>query len=793
MMNKRQKLEAIFYANSTPEEKLLYEKKKLEKKIAVLQEMPPEYMQGPQGPKGEPGKNVPEITGDEIIKKVNDLESIPDKQISFEHIKNFPWHQVKQIGGGNDNVSWGGYGAYDLNIKAITLGQITADQNNYITGLGSWFRISSDAARNITGFEGGIDGRGFVLTNVGSFTITLSNESVLSSAAYRIITGTGADIALLAGDNVWFLYDVTSERWRVIERGSGSIASGTINEIAYFDTATTISSLAVATYPSLTELSYVKGVTSAIQTQLDAKEVPLTFSTGLTRTVNTITANLSTGVAGGQAVIGGTVASNNLTLQSTSHATKGSILFGTSVYNEVNNRLGIGITAPRADTEIRGTIAAITPLATAIDTTTEGTLILADDTGGTVGAVIGTVLNGASYDTYIQARNMGAGSTPYNLLLNPIGGNVGIGTDTPTAKLHLRAGTTAASTAPLKFNTGSLLTVAEAGAVEFLTDTFYGTITTGAARRQFAFREDNLSVFAATTSLQLLGVISDETGTGLLTFATAPTFTTNITAPLVIGGTATTSTLILRSTSGVGADGADMIFQVGNNGTTEAMRIFNNGNVGIGTVSPTFLLDIQASQSKVQLKSTSAITEAFINITNNSEVYGLYFGKNNSTGNSLLTGGLPYGGVINMVNANPFQIATTNVPRITVLSGGNVGIGTDTPTAILHLKAGTATASTAPLKFTTGTNLTTAEAGAIEFTTDDLFFTITTGAARKAFVLDDGARLTSGKIPIATTNGRLIDGQTPLAGTKVYYVSDTSGGAVTRKLTFTSGVLTAEV
>lgn len=33
---------------------------------------------------------------------------------------------------------------------------------------------------------------------------------------------------------------------------------------------------------------------------------------------------------------------------------------------------------------------------------------------------------------------------------------------------------------------------------------------------------------------------------------------------------------------------------------------------------------------------------------------------------------------------------------------------------------------------------------------------------------------------------------TPLAGTKVYYVSDTSGGAVTRKLTFTNGILTAE-
>jgi len=33
---------------------------------------------------------------------------------------------------------------------------------------------------------------------------------------------------------------------------------------------------------------------------------------------------------------------------------------------------------------------------------------------------------------------------------------------------------------------------------------------------------------------------------------------------------------------------------------------------------------------------------------------------------------------------------------------------------------------------------------------------------------------------------------TPLTGTKVYYVSDASGGTVNRKLTFTSGVLTSE-
>ena len=49
--------------------------------------------------------------------------------------------------------------------------------------------------------------------------------------------------------------------------------SGTANEIAYFTAARVLASLPVATYPSLTELSYVKGVTSAIQTQINAKGI----------------------------------------------------------------------------------------------------------------------------------------------------------------------------------------------------------------------------------------------------------------------------------------------------------------------------------------------------------------------------------------------------------------------------------------------------------------------------------------------------------------------------------------
>jgi len=58
-----------------------------------------------------------------------------------------------------------------------------------------------------------------------------------------------------------------------------------------------------------------------------------------------------------------------------------------------------------------------------------------------------------------------------------------------------------------------------------------------------------ISQFAATTSAQLAGVLSDETGTGAAVFGTTPTFTTSITTPLIIGGTASGDDVTLQSTS----------------------------------------------------------------------------------------------------------------------------------------------------------------------------------------------------------------------------------------------------
>ncbi len=108
------------------------------------------------------------------------------------------------------------------------------------------------------------------------------------------------------------------------------------------------------------------------------------------------------------------------------------------------------------------------------------------------------------------------------------------------------------------------------------------------------------------------------------------------------------------------------------------------------------------------------------------------------------------------------------------------------PAHSLEIVAGTT--SRAPFKLTSGVNLTTAIAGCLEFTTDDLFFTITTGAARKAVILDDGTRLTSGRVPFATTNGRLIDDADMTFAVDTLTITKIAATTLTGDLTFADAI-----
>jgi hypothetical protein len=187
---------------------------------------------------------------------------------------------------------------------------------------------------------------------------------------------------------------------------------------------------------------------------------------------------------------------------------------------------------------------------------------------------------------------------------------------------------------------------------------------------------------------------------------------TSLTGPLLIGGTGTTSTLSLQTTTGVGATGADMIFKGGDNGATEFMRILNNGRIGIGTSSPQHFVDAQYPGGIImQVRNTLTNVDARFRARNT--LYEMDFGAESDGGYVSLGSGV---GVVKFINSpaggEAFRISAANRILIatTTDDGGNklqVNGGASATTVTSPLIVG-GTTTTSPLTFKTTTgNATT--------------------------------------------------------------------------------------
>jgi hypothetical protein len=123
-------------------------------------------------------------------------------------------------------------------------------------------------------------------------------------------------------------------------------------------------------------------------------------------------------------------------------------------WDDTNNRLGIGTATPTSLLNLSGTSEA-TP-----SFTTGGILNII---GSATNALLMGSLSTSPFGLYIQ----GGGSGIYPLSLNPNGGNIGIATTNPTAKLQVKgSGSTSATTSLLVQNSAGteLLKVADDGA-----------------------------------------------------------------------------------------------------------------------------------------------------------------------------------------------------------------------------------------------------------------------------------------------------------------------------------------
>jgi len=111
---------------------------------------------------------------------------------------------------------------------------------------------------------------------------------------------------------------------------------------------------------------------------------------------------------------------------------------GSETHLTINNegRVGIGTTnfvTTGAKLQVKGTSAA--PATSGSNFT--GSIFSVEGTS-TVNISMGTT-GASSYDGWVQVHDAGTG-TNYDLLLNPLGGNVGIGTSGPAGKLHVYSG-----------------------------------------------------------------------------------------------------------------------------------------------------------------------------------------------------------------------------------------------------------------------------------------------------------------------------------------------------------------
>jgi hypothetical protein len=288
---------------------------------------------------------------------------------------------------------------------------------------------------------------------------------------------------------------------------------------------------------------------------------------------------------------------------------------GDSYFN--GGHVGIGNTSPLQKLHITQAVDASNPTLG----TGKGALFIAGDTN-LYGLYVG--INTSTGNTYFQAmRNNTA--TAYNILLNPVGGNVGVGVATPTA-----------------------------------------TLTVSKAASNFMFDLEN----ATETDFKLRTYNSGSSGAGTAVFTQGLYYTTN------------ENGAIKFHRGGGGTDG----FLTFSTSATERVRIDASGNVGIGTTPSTKLHIIGSASIAVDgsgqdtspyaplgvTRANTASNLAYIGMTKTAVVpWGIGISSNNFL-------------IVGAVTANTQVIATPIMTWDYVNS--SVGIGTTSPRAKLDVE-----------------------------------------------------------------------------------------------------------
>jgi hypothetical protein len=383
--------------------------------------------------------------------------------------------------------------------------------------------------------------------------------------------------------------------------------------------------------------------------------------------------------------------------------------------------VGIGTTTPTAKLQITGPAGASGLKFTNLTNTIVNKFLTTDATGNVIMASATPIDSSLRKNISFEGMGTTFGAVQKLFMLN--NGNIGIGTTAPAAKLDITTGT--AGNSGLKLSnlpnstantflttnaTGNVILATATGGTATPVDStlrkvigVQGALGNYGTGQKMQIMTNGFVGVGTSTPASLLDVngevaartlkINPSTGTtSLLNFVNIVSGTAENT---YIGSAGAATNIINSSAAGdfvLRTPSRPMLFST-DGGTTTHFKIATNGNVGIGSISPTAPLTISSSNSFIRLEANQNPSFYFTDIVNQydgAEKFFIKIGDTKSFGNKRLFGVDPYSYVsgykgIAFVTAafNPDSAST----RMVINNVGNVGIGTTNPQS--HLEIGT--------------------------------------------------------------------------------------------------------